>query len=151
MNSLDRGQHDVLIADDDNDDFELLSDAIRTLDFKIEIKRAENGDILMKLIDEDIPDLLFLDLILPCKDGKACLTEIRNDRRFDELPIIVYTSVTDTDSVDFCFRSGSNLYVYKPGSYTEILEAVEKIFTINWKKLRYYPTRSNFVLNPHVV
>ena len=141
---------DVLIAEDDRDDYELIEDVIKTLPLKVVVNRAENGDILMKLIHEKIPDLLLLDLVLPCKDGKTCLREIRSDKKFDELPIIVYSALRDLESIEFCFREGTNLYVLKPDTYSQIVEAVEKIFSFNWRKMRYFPTRSNFVLNPGI-
>jgi CheY-like chemotaxis protein len=139
---------DILIAEDDKDDFELLEDVIKNLPITVLINRADNGDILMKLIHENIPDLLLLDLVLPCKDGKTCLQEIRGDKKFDELPIIVYSAQRDEESIEFCFRNGSNMYVYKPDTYSQIVDAVQKIFAFNWKKVKYYPTRSTFVLNP---
>lgn len=139
---------DILIAEDDKDDFELLEDVIKNLPITVLINRADNGDILMKLIHENIPDLLLLDLVLPCKDGKTCLQEIRSDKKFDELPIIVYSAQRDEESIEFCFRNGSNMYVYKPDTYSQIVDAVQKIFAFNWKKVKYYPTRSTFVLNP---
>ncbi len=139
---------DVLIADDDNDDFDILSDLIKNLELNVVVSRADNGDVLMRLIDTKIPDLLFLDLILPYKNGRDCIREIRSDRKFDSLPIIVYTSLRDMESIEFCYRWGTNLFVHKPHVYTDIGEIVKRIFSINWKKIRYYPTRSEFVLNP---
>ncbi len=137
----------VLIAEDDDDDFEIFSEAIQQLSITVVLSRAENGDILIKLLSEKNPDMLFLDLNMPWKDGKSCLVEIRSDRKYDDLPIIIYTSHTDFESVEFCFRKGSNLYVYKPHSYKELVEVLEKIFAIDWKKVMYYPTFSQFVLN----
>jgi response regulator RpfG family c-di-GMP phosphodiesterase len=142
---------DVLVADDDKDDFEVLSEVINNLSIKIFLSRAENGDVLMKLIHNKMPDLLLLDLMLPCKDGKDCIREIRSDKKFDSLPIIVYTSLRDLESIEFCYRWGTNLFVHKPQTFSEIGDVVRKIFSINWKKMRYYPTRSEFVLNPNGV
>jgi response regulator RpfG family c-di-GMP phosphodiesterase len=139
---------EVVVADDDTDDFELLADVIRSLPLKVMVSRADNGNVLMKLIHEKIPDLLFLDIILPYKDGKDCIREIRSDKKFDSLPIIVYTSIRDLETVEFCYRWGTNLFVHKPHTYSEIGDVVRKIFSINWKKLRYYPTRNEFVVNP---
>ena len=138
----------VVMAEDDNDDFEILADAISKVPVKILLSRAEDGVVLMKLIHEKIPDLLFLDIILPQRDGRDCIREIRSDKKFDGLPIIVYTSLKDLETVEFCYRWGTNIYVHKPQSYSDIAEIVRKIFSINWKKLQYYPSRSEFVLNP---
>jgi hypothetical protein len=58
----------------------------------------------------------------------------------------VYTALSDLDSIEFFYRSGANLYVVKPSSFAELRSALEKIFAINWKKVMYYPTLSQFVL-----
>lgn len=138
---------DVLIADGDDDDFELLKEAIADYDVRIEVMRAESGDILMRIINDKKPDILFLDLILPEKDGKACIAEIRQNARFDDLPIIVYSSLSDLANIEFCFRNGANLYVVKPSSYLEISKLIEQIFSVNWRKLNWYPAKDHFVLN----
>jgi CheY-like chemotaxis protein len=139
---------DVLIAEDDIDDFEVLQEVLNNLSLQIIVNHAENGEVLMKIIHEKIPDMLFLDLVLPCKNGKTCIQEIRANKKFDNLPIIVYSTLRDPESIEFCFRSGSNLYVHKPDTYTGIMEAIQRIFSLNWKTARYYPSRSEFVLNP---
>ena len=126
----------VLMAEDDKDDFDVLADAISKVPVKVILSRAENGDVLMKLIHEKIPDLLFLDIILPGRDGRDCIREIRSDKKFDKLPIIVYTSLKDLDTIEFCYRWGSNLFVQKPQTYSEIADIVRRIFSIKWKKLQ---------------
>ena len=138
----------VLMAEDDDDDFELFSEVIRNLSLKVFLTRAENGDVLMKILHEEVPDMLFLDILMPCRNGKDCLHEIRSHKKFDNLPIIVYTSLRDFDTIEFCYRKGTNLFVYKPHSYGELVQVIERIFSMNWKSMRYYPTLSNFVLNP---
>jgi len=140
--------HDVLVAEDDKDDFEILADVIKDHSVKVLVTHAENGDILMRMIHEKIPDLLFLDLVMPCRDGRTCIQEIRADKKFDGLPVIIYTSVRDINAVEFCFRNGSNMYVLKPETYSEIVDVVRRILSVQWKKLQYYPTRSGFILNP---
>jgi len=140
--------HRVLLADDDDDDFDLFVEVIRDLSLKVILTRAENGDILMKILHERIPDMLFLDIQMPCKNGKECVKEIRADKKFDELPIIVYSSIRDFETIEFFYRQGTNLFVFKPHSYRELVDVIEKIFAIDWKKTMYYPKLSNFVMNP---
>ena len=147
MNVMDNPTH-VLLAEDDDDDYFIFSMAIKELTFKVILSRAENGDILLRLLDENRPDVLFLDLLMPCKDGKQCLREIRANKKFDSLPIVVYTSLHDLESIEFTYREGSNLFVIKPSTLTEIKEVLQKVFTIDWKKLLYFPPISKFVINP---
>jgi len=142
------GLQNVLIAEDDDEDFELFADAIRDLSLKIILTRAENGDILMNILHERIPDLLFLDIVMPCKDGKDCLFEIRSNPKFDALPIIIYSSVRDYQTIELFYRKGTNLYVFKPQTYRELVSSLQKIFAVDWKTVRYYPKYSEFILNP---
>ena len=145
---VEQDQTYVLLAEDDDDDYLIFSLAVDELtSVRVALKRAENGDILMRLLDEKHPDLLFLDLLMPCKDGRQCIREIRSNRKFDALPIIVYSSMSDLESIEFCYREGSNLYAKKPSSLSDLKGILEKIFAMDWKRMLYYPPMSQFVIN----
>lgn len=137
----------VLLAEDDDDDFFIFSLAVKELSVRVMLTRAENGDILMKLLDEKNPDLLFLDLLMPCRDGRTCIKEIRANAKYDTLPIIVYSSMHDLNNIQFCYRDGSNLYVFKPSSIPELRDVLERILAIDWKNMMYYPPLSGFVIS----
>jgi CheY-like chemotaxis protein len=137
----------VLIAEDDHDDFEMFSLAIQELSISVVIRRAENGDLLMEILETNIPDILFLDISLPCKDGKQCLREIRANHKFDLLPIIMYTSFNDPRSIEFTFREGANVFIIKPSSYKDLRDILKNIFAIEWKKSMYYPALPDFIAN----
>lgn len=147
MNVMDNPTH-VLLAEDDDDDFYIFSLAIKELSFKVILTRAENGDILLTMLDEKNPDILFLDILMPCRDGRQCLKEIRSNRKYDSLPIIMYTSLHDLETIEFTYREGSNLYVIKPSSLMSLKDVLERVFSIDWKKLLYFPPASKFVINP---
>jgi CheY-like chemotaxis protein len=149
MNLSDADTTHVLLAEDDNEDYYIFSVAIQQVPLTVLLTRAENGELLMKLLDEKVPDILFLDMLMPCKDGQQCLREIRANKKYDALPIIVYSSLDDLRTIEFCYREGSNLYAIKPSSFDELKTILERILTIDWKKVMYFPTFSDFVLNPH--
>src|ERR1700750_1154014 len=114
MAELEEQVQNVLLAEDDDDDYELFLEVIKDLSLQVLLTRAEDGDVLMRILHEKVPDMLFLDIMMPCKNGKDCLLEIRSHKKFDNLPIVVYTSLRDFDTVEFCYRRGTNLFVYKP-------------------------------------
>jgi DNA-binding response OmpR family regulator len=147
MESVQASVNNVLIADDDDEDYKFLSSAILDIKLTVILSRAENGGVLMRILNETVPDILFLDVLLPIKDGTECLKEIRADRRFDSLPIIMYTSLKSFETIEFCYREGSNLFICKPNTYSELLNVLGKIFSIDWKKMMYYPPFSQFVVN----
>jgi DNA-binding response OmpR family regulator len=136
----------VLLAEDDDDDYFLFSLAIAEVPFKVLLTRAEDGEKLMRLLDEKTPDILFLDIMMPCKTGHECLREIRANRKYDKLPIIIYSSLDDLKNIELCYREGSNLYAIKPTSYHDLKDILERVLSVDWKKVLYFPTLSQYVL-----
>ena len=136
----------LMLAEDNDDDFLIFSVAIKESKLAVALSRAVNGEIFMDMLRMELPDVLFLDLYLPYKSGKQCIREIRADRRYDNLPIIVYTGIKDVNDVEFCYREGANLYIHKPSSLKDLVEIIKRILSINWQKTLYYPERSKFVL-----
>lgn len=137
---------DIVLADTDDNDYLVFSVAVNQQEIEVNLRRAENGMILLQLLGEGIPDILFLDLLLPVKSGKQCIKEIRADERYDELPIIAYTALQDLESIEFCYREGANLYVLKPNDAATLVGILRRILSIDWKKTLYFPQRSQFVI-----
>lgn len=140
----------VLIAEDDIDDFEMLQFAMEELPLPVTIERVETGDLLIRALNEKVPDLLFIDIVMPGKDGKECLKAIRSNKKFEQMPIIIYSSLHQGNEVELCFREGANFYIIKPFSYGELKPALEKVFAVEWKKSLYYPPMTQFVVNHYV-
>ena len=147
MENLPPGSHHVMIAEDDDDDFYIFSVAVEEMSITIVLTRAKNGDILIRLLNDKVPDILFLDLMLPGMDGRQCLKEIRANHRYDALPVIMYTSLNYMKEIEFCYREGANLYVVKPTGFADLKAILERILLIDWKKVMYYPPLSQFVVN----
>lgn len=138
----------VMLGEDDDDDYYVFSLAIAEIPFKVLLTRAENGEKLLKLLDEKTPDILLLDLMMPCKDGHECLKEIRLNKKYDKLPIIIYSSLSDLKNIEVCYRNGANLYAIKPTSYEDLKSILERVLSIDWKKVLYFPSLAQFVLRP---
>jgi PleD family two-component response regulator len=68
---------------------------------------------LMREFQNKIPDIIFLDMLITCTDGLNCLQEIRNDFRYNEMPIIVYSSVNRASRIIAAFKQKANGYLYK--------------------------------------
>lgn len=124
----------ILVAEDDDDDYLIFSIAIKETSPTYVLKHAENGEILLKLLSNELPDILFLDLLMPCSDGKQCLREIRANKKYDNLPIIAYSSLNDFENIEYCYREGPNLYIIKPNSIADLKSALERILSIDWKR-----------------
>lgn len=119
----------VLLADDDADDRELFSDAISEIDPSIILTMVGDGEKLMKQLREfaDFPDIIFLDLNMPRKNGKECLLEIQHDESLQNIPIIIYSTSINNKDIHESWTKGVMGFMRKPDSYTQLKESIKKI------------------------
>lgn len=136
----------ILFSDDDTDDALLFTQAADLMKSTILLSFAEDGEQLMQFLSkESLPDMIFLDLNMPVKNGIECLQEIRSDKKLDNLPIIVYTTSDNPRDIETCYKLKANLYVVKPTSFESIIKTLKKIMNIDFTN-HLFPSRENFIL-----
>lgn len=138
---------EILLAEDDRDDVFVFELALKEIEQPVIMKVAQDGDRLFELLKESIPDVLFLDINMPCRDGLACIIELRKNKQYDNMPVIMYTSMKDSKYIDECYRNGANFYLIKANRLQDLVENLKKIFAVNWKKMMFYPPKQQFVLS----
>lgn len=124
-------KHRILIVDDDADDREIIRDAFfSTLDEQDYIF-IENGDRLLEYLEtnleEAIPSLIMLDLNMPGKDGREILREIKSDKRFHHIPIIVFTTSSSMHDKQMVYDLGANCFITKPDTFNKLIEMTASI------------------------
>jgi two-component system response regulator len=120
----------VLIVDDDADDRQIIQDAFLECNFGNGCVMLENGDKLIEYLHssvDSLPSLIMLDLNMPGKDGRAALKEIKSDRVFQHIPIIVFTTSSGQKDRDICYEFGANCFITKPNSYNKLVGIVDSI------------------------
>jgi len=146
MLKQDKKSTHILFSDDDTDDALLFTQAADLMKSSILLSFAEDGEQLMRFLSRDtLPDMIFLDLNMPVKNGIECLREIRSDQKLDKLPIIVYTTSDNPRDIDACYNLRANLYVVKPTSFESIIKTLKKIINIDFSAQRF-PDKENFIL-----
>ena len=83
----------IFVIDDDELFAECIEKAILKLDAKIEVKKFSNAMEVMEFLNEPLPDLIFLDILLPGVDGFTFLNEISSYKDTAKIPIILCTSL----------------------------------------------------------
>jgi CheY-like chemotaxis protein len=125
----------IWITDDDPDDLLFFQDALKEIYPSAHITTLSNGDELInKLSTLPAPDLLFLDISMPCKSGHDCIKEIRSKNQFRFLPIVIYSSSPNPIDITYSYGLGANLYLRKPTKYTDILLLLRKVLQLDWNK-----------------
>ena len=80
----------------------------------------------MSVIQEQTPDIILLDIEMPRMDGFEFASHVRNDARFESLPIIMITSRTGEKHKARAIEIGVNDYLGKPYQDVELLKAIEQ-------------------------
>jgi CheY-like chemotaxis protein len=138
----------VLLADDDADDSLLFNEALQQSHLPIMFSLAEDGNKLLNYLEkEEVPDVLFLDVNMPYKNGIECLTEIRANEKFKKLPIVIYSTTNYKVNIEACFKAGANLYVVKPNSFEEIIKMVKRICSKEWTSTISQPSPEFFIMS----
>ncbi len=123
----------IWLADDDPDDREIFEDAIKETLGSCELNLFAGGEALLAALDSgQLPDILFLDINMPC-NGFDCLKEIRQNRQLKKMPIIIFSSSGNPKDVEDSYKSGANLFYRKPSSFKQLITGLKNLLFMNWK------------------
>jgi len=118
----------ILIVEDDSDQRRLLVKIIQEA-FSCEILEAEDGLEALKIIiqDKQVPNLILLDLMMPCLTGVEFLTIVRGRPEFDQIPIVVCTALAETKEIKGKIGNHIQSYVVKPIKRAKLLEKILEV------------------------
>jgi len=97
----------ILLADDDKDDCLLFRDALEELPISTSLTIVHDGEQVIEeltKVGNKLPDVLFLDLNMPRKDGFTSLGEIKRNKGLKDLPVIIFSTSSETGTVKKVFR-----------------------------------------------
>jgi CheY-like chemotaxis protein len=126
----------ILVAEDDENDAELILKALERYNIANEVVVVEDGvealDYLHRRGDyetraEGNPVLTLLDIKMPKVDGLEVLREIRADERLKMIPVVILTSSRQEGDLLASYQLGVNAYVVKPVDFNEFVEAVREL------------------------
>lgn len=140
----------IAIADDDDDDRMFFGEALEDLALQAKLSLFKNGQELMDFLNLPkitLPNLIFLDLNMPGKDGMECLREIRRDPRLKNVSIAIYSTSSSEKDIEDTFLGGANIYIKKPSSFTQLRETVERVLQIDWQKHTLNLSKETFLLH----
>jgi CheY-like chemotaxis protein len=120
----------IVIADDDESDCMNFRDALGELRIKTVVHTLNDGVELMEYLDDimtPLPELLFLDINMPRKNGLECLKEIRNSEKLRLIAIAIYSTSASEKDIEETFLNGANVYIKKPNDFINLKKALGKI------------------------
>ena len=122
----------VLLIDDDQDDSELFKEAIEEVNPEISFHHIEDGNqAIRELIDHRtlFPDLIFLDINLPMISGWECLKQFKGEQHLHKVPVIIYSTSSQTNEKETASRLGAAGFITKPDDYQQLKAVLQRILT----------------------
>jgi len=122
-------RHKILLIDDDRDDQVNFCRCVYEIDPSMECLLAANGSealIHLKTIKHK-PEIIFLDLNMPFMDGFEYLSEIRSQRLYDDIPVIIFTTSGSDVDREKAKLYGAAGYLIKPASIGNLISELRLI------------------------
>lgn len=124
----------ILMIDDDEEDFMLVDEALKSKGLKVDLYWAEDGDEAMNFLfhrgeyaNAPTPNLILLDLNMPGKNGFEVLRDLKAHAGLRKIPVVILTSSRDQRSVSRGYNVGANSFMLKPLSFDEMASAMQSL------------------------
>lgn len=119
----------ILYVDDDGEDCDFFTDAIKAIDSSIQCRIASNGQAALNSLRSfsPLPDYIFLDINMPLMDGKTCLRELKKSDIFRPIPVVMYSTSSDTREIKECYELGAFDFLIKPSDFQKLCEDLDSI------------------------
>lgn len=141
----------ILLADDDRDDCLIFQEALNELLVSTHVTVVHDGVQLMQHLNQKttlLPDVIFLDLNMPRKNGFASLEELKQDKELKHLPVIIISTSYEHDIVDLLYMHGAQYYICKPASYQNLKKVIQEALSLLIQFPLVQPPRERFLLGP---
>jgi len=116
----------VLIVDDNPDILLLLETNLRRAGFGI--VKASDGEMALRAIEEERPDVVLLDLMMPVLDGWGVMERLAG--RPSAPPVIIISAATSQSNVDRAYAMGAVGYITKPFILTEMIDRLREVLAV---------------------
>ena len=121
----------ILLAEDDEDDQELIRMAFRKVTARHIFKIVSNGKEALETLSEqaNLPCLIVLDLNMPLMNGIQTLKALKDDPKFEKIPKVILTTSDNEENRKVSYFNGAVDYFVKPDTLPELVSTAQKILT----------------------
>jgi len=124
----------ILLVEDNEGDVRLIKEAFNESHINKSFSVARDGEDALNYLfkrgeysEQQTPDIIFLDINLPKKNGFEVLEQIKNDPELKRIPVIMLSSSSSEDHIHKSYDLNANCYVTKPTDFDEYTEVVKTI------------------------
>ena len=124
----------ILLVEDNPGDVRLIIEAFKVSKILVDLDVVRDGVEALKYLQKqgkykDVlePDLIFLDLNLPRMDGHETLEQIKSDKNFMDIPVVILTTSDTEEDITRAYASHANAYVTKPVDLYQFNKIVQEL------------------------
>lgn len=144
----------IFLADDDAEDCEIFAEALKEVNASATLTNSSNGHELMALLNtkpSPRPDIIFLDLNMPVKNGYQCLKEIRSTPELKDHIVVIFTTSSLREDIDLMYQLGANLYITKPDDFNKLKDVLRIVLSGEPLNKAIQPEGTNLHLYRHII
>ncbi|MFS8616567.1 MAG: response regulator [Solitalea sp.] len=123
----------ILIADDDEEDLELIEEAILNFEPNVKLHKVNDGkavlEYLEELQDHMLPALIVLDYNMPQMKGSEVLLQLSDRPRYKRVPKVILSTSSTPFYIDECKSKGAAEYFVKPNTQRELDALAERMLS----------------------
>jgi CheY-like chemotaxis protein len=118
----------VLVADDE-DSLRVLLRAVINSEEGFDFSEAVDGDNVLEKVQEDKPEILILDVMMPGKTGFEVCEILKQDPKFEDIEIVILTAKGQESDQEWAKSCGADYFLRKPFSPLELIDILKSIKT----------------------
>jgi CheY-like chemotaxis protein len=118
----------ILVIEDNPVEVETIKTRLKKKNYQVLI--AKNGEEGLRIAEEEQPDLIFMDMILPGMHGLEATIKLKQNPETRDIPIVALTVMDSSEFVATCFKEGVTAFIRKPYNFDEIFAKTERILGV---------------------
>jgi DNA-binding response OmpR family regulator len=124
---MSQARPNILVVDDDPGVRRLVVDVLETEGYAV--RAVEDGFAALRSVQDERPDCIVLDVMMPGMDGHDVLSQLRSHEVDDHLPVVMLTAAADDEHVWRAWSEGVDYFLSKPFAPDELLRFLHYLFT----------------------
>ncbi len=128
----------IYYLDDDTDDLHFFGEAVEALGH--DMRPFVNGNVMLRTLEKEkqLPDVIFLDIIMPVFNGEQILDIIKKSPKWSHIPVVLISGAYAKSAVGKYLDAGANYLMKKPADVADLRSTVAHVLNIDWTTFRAY-------------
>jgi DNA-binding NtrC family response regulator len=122
---------EILLIDDDADELEVFTEALRSVDKNIQCSQAQDLNEALEFLNYSSPAYIFIDYNMPKVNGLECVAEIKKIEKLDKSKIILYSNYISEEMNEKAMSLGAYKCVKKPNMINVLIKNLKEILNNN--------------------